>query len=52
MASEKEWQPLTAERFLREDAPRVELDSPTDKSQSDKYKPPISDTKVSGALNY
>ncbi len=31
MASEKEWQPLTAEKFLREDAPKVELASPIDK---------------------
>ena len=30
MASEREWQPLTAEKFLREDAPRVELVLPTD----------------------
>jgi hypothetical protein len=29
MVSEKEWQPLTVEKFLREDAPREELDSPT-----------------------
>ena len=28
MASEREWQLLTAERFLREDAPREELSSP------------------------
>ena len=28
MASEKEWPLLTVERFLREDAPRVELASP------------------------
>jgi hypothetical protein len=30
MASEKEWQQLTAEKFLKEDAPRVELASPID----------------------
>ena len=29
MASEREWRPLTAEKFLREDAPREELSSPT-----------------------
>ena len=31
MASEREWQLLTAERFLREDAPREEQDLPTNK---------------------
>ena len=31
MASEREWQPLTAEKFLREDAPKVELVSPIDR---------------------
>jgi len=43
MASEREWQPLTAEKFLREDAPREELSSPTDLldpgHQSDRHEP-------------
>jgi hypothetical protein len=30
MASEKEWQPQTAEKFLKEDAPKEELSSPID----------------------
>ena len=33
MASEKEWLPLTAERFLKEDAPKEEHVSLTDTSQ-------------------
>ncbi len=30
MDSEREWLPLTEEKFLKEDAPKVELASPID----------------------
>ena len=44
MVSEREWLLLTAERFLREDAPRVELVLPIDSSREKDgiQKPPIS----------